>query len=148
MEEQLNERLLGVWLGLSAVLRNDRFTQKISYNEAFVCSLLARRQAQKPEHPRLTMGDLRGETRMIKSQVNKVVTDLEQKGFVERRRADHDRRVVCVELTEKGRAVYTQEHDRILAFVDRVIDDIGKRDAHRTVKLLGKIIVCVDRLTQ
>jgi len=57
----------------------------------------------KLEEPH-SMGQLAELMRCDNSQITTLVNRLEQKGFVERKVAPHDRRVKMIELTTKGRA--------------------------------------------
>lgn len=146
LQEPLNEALLGAWLTLSAVLRNERFVERLSFNEAFLCGILERQRVAYPQAPYLPIRDLCRETRMLKSQLNKVITDMEEKGLVQRRRLSGDRRLVYVELTEAGQAQYGREHARILEIVDRVIKQLGTEEAENTIACLYGIIRAVDTL--
>lgn len=141
----LNEQLLATWLGLSAVLRNDRFMRELSFNEAFICGLTERQRQDNPAHPFLAMGELCRQTRMLKSQVHRVISGMEQKGLATRHRAPHDKRVVYVGMTDRCRALYAREHARILTIVDYIINDLGTDDIVRTIQLLDRIIGSVDR---
>lgn len=147
-QEPLNETLLGAWLTLSAVLRNERFVEELSFNEAFLCGILERQRAACPDAPYLPMRDLCRETRMLKSQLNKVIMDLEEKGLATRRRLVGDRRLVYVELTQAGRALYAREHARILEIVDKVIFQLGEAESENTIACLYGIIRAVDALME
>lgn len=137
---QLQEALLAAWIDLSAVLRNDRImSEHLSYNEAVLCGLLEKQRAACPEAPWLPIRELCAQTRMLKSQVNKIIMDMEERGLALRRRLAGDRRLVFVELTEKGRETYKLEHARVLAIVQRVIANIGEREALAATELLNTL---------
>lgn len=144
----LPEELLGAWLALSAVLRNERFMDTLSYNEAFLCGLLERQRVACPAQPCLPIRELCSSTRMLKSQLNKVITDLEEKGLVCRRRLAGDRRLVYVELTAQGQALYAREHAHILGIVEQVITQMGEPAVRGAIGSLQEIIHAVDALTQ
>ena len=42
--EELNEELIAAWMELVAAVENRRVVSGLSFNEALVCNLLARRQ--------------------------------------------------------------------------------------------------------
>ena len=100
--ENLNEELLAAWLKLSSVVNNERIVSTIPFNEAHVCNLLYRRRLEAP-NDYLTATDLCGKTRILKSQMNKVLASLERRGLIERFRARDDRRkltkveIICKE---------------------------------------------------
>ncbi len=59
-----------------------------------------------------------------------IVDRLERDGFVERLRDDHDRRVVLVGLTEKGRATYRQADEHMCTMLCQFLAALP--DAERT----------------
>ena len=142
----VNEKLLEVWLKLSAVLRNQRFMSDLSFNEAFICSLIDKQKREFPDHPYLPIREICNYTRLLKSQVNRTISELEQRGLVERFRQKGDRRLVYVRLCEEKMHIFQQEHESILAFVDRLIARIGIDDTLMTIKLLNKISNQVELL--
>ena len=73
--ENLNEKLLAAWLKMSSVVNNERIVSTIPYNEAHVCNLLYRQQLESPESY-LTVTELCAQTRILKSQMNKVLASL------------------------------------------------------------------------
>ncbi len=66
------------------------------FNEAFVCNLLSRQDAAQP----LTATDLCQRTKLLKSQMNKVLSEMERKGYIQRIRSEKDKRQVLLHLTE------------------------------------------------
>ncbi len=73
--ENLNEKLLNAWLTLSSVVNNERIVSSIPFNEAHVCNLLYRQRMENPG-VFLTATELCARTRMLKSQMNKVLASL------------------------------------------------------------------------
>ena len=103
------EQLLSAWLTLSSTLWNERIVTGMTFNEAFVCNLLSRQDAAQP----LTATDLCQRTKLLKSQMNKVLSEMERKGYIQRIRSEKDKRQVLLHLTEAGQAAYakgTQRH--------------------------------------
>ena len=98
------ERLLSAWLTLSSTLWNERIVTGMTFNEAFVCNLLSRQDAAQP----LTASDLCQRTKLLKSQMNKVLSEMERKGYIQRIRSEKDKRQVLLHLTEAGQAAYAK----------------------------------------
>ena len=71
-------------------------------------------KALDPEHP-VAMSELAGILGCDNSNVTGIVDRLEYRGLVERRPADHDRRVKLLALTEDGRALRAAIGDRLHA---------------------------------
>ncbi len=125
----LNEELLTVWLRLTSVIDNQRLVSDLPFNEAIVCNLLAKAQQAGSC---LTASDLCAHTRILKSQMNAILVSLERKGVIARQRSQQDRRQVELRLLPAGLERYQAAHGRVLAMVDRLIEDMGE-DAVRTL---------------
>ena len=93
--DAISEELLSAWLRLSNVINNQRLVEGQSFNQAQVCGLLARAQEKGRS---LTAGDLCRETRILKSQMNAILSSLEREGVISRRRDEQDRRRVEIAL--------------------------------------------------
>ena len=120
-----NEKLLSAWLKLTASLWNERIVMTMSFNEAFVLSLLAKNSKENPYCPTLTATALCEDTGLLKSQMNRTLNILEDKGYIIRLKSSRDKRVVFVSLTPAGRAAYHKEHEHILDVVDNIANRIG-----------------------
>jgi DNA-binding MarR family transcriptional regulator len=71
-------------------------------------------KALDPEHP-VAMSELAGILGCDNSNVTGIVDRLEYRGLVERRPAEHDRRVKLLALTDEGRELRTSIGDRLHA---------------------------------
>lgn len=75
-----------------------------------------------------------------KGNISTIITNLEDRGLVERRRDDEDRRYVNVHLTDEGRALISDvfpEHARLITEVFEVLDDEEIEELSRLCKKLG-----------
>ena len=88
---QLSEEVIAAWMQLIAAVENRRVVSGLSFNEALVCNLLARR---REEGGCLTASELCVKTRILKSQMNAILRSLEDKGVITRTPSPADRRVV------------------------------------------------------
>ena len=122
---QLNEALLGAWLRLSISINNSRVVSEISYKESLICNILYRNATESPEQS-LTATDLCKETRILKSQMNRILTQLENKNLITRERSPEDKRKVFIRLTSEQSNAYIKQHAQILALLDTIIDKLAQ----------------------
>ena len=87
------DRLLAAWLSLTSTLWNKRLVSTLTYNEAHVLGILLRAEDTGRA---CTATTLIAQTRLLKSQMNKVLTTLEGKGFLLRMRSEADKRVILI----------------------------------------------------
>ncbi len=140
------EQLLSAWLTLSSTLWNERVVTGMTFNEAFVCNLLSHQAQEAPDHP-LTATDLCEHTRLLKSQMNKVLSEMEKKGYIQRLRSTKDRRQIFLRLTEEGQRAYDAEHAAITLILNRLIADIGEEKALRTAEAVTEIAQSLKKMT-
>lgn len=137
------EQLLDAWLNLTSTLWNTRVVSSLPYNEAHIMGILLRRsEAESP----MTATDLIGCTRLLKSQMNKILTRLESRGYITRTRSAQDRRMIHVRLTEAGKTAYLAEHKGVEALLGQLITKIGEARALSVAKDLSEIAAVLDAL--
>ena len=86
----------------------------------------------------LTMSELSTELMVSNGNVTGVIDRLEKSGFVERNRAEHDRRIQYIRLTKDGRRNFNKmarHHERWLA---ELFGDLSVNDMTRLQSLLLK----------
>ena len=144
--DSLRENLLLAWMEMAVCIRGNRFLSRLSFNESLVCSLLYRRM--KNCDPPMTAADLCRRTRLLKSQMNQVLSGMEKKGLICRTPSDTDRRSVCVSLQEDAVPTYLAEHAGILKVVGRVCDSLGPSQTRELTRLLHAAVQAVDSDSQ
>ena len=142
---QLNEVLLGAWLKISTAINNRRLVSEMSYNESLICNILYRNAMESPEQT-LTATDLCNETRILKSQMNRILTQLENKNLITRERSTEDKRKVFVRLTSEQSNAYLKQHAQILSLLDTIIDKLGKEQTERIIHALNGISDVADEV--
>ena len=135
------DKLLDSWLNLTSTLWNTRLVSSLTYNEAHVMGLLLRHSTQA--NP-MTATDLIRRTRLLKSQMNKILTTLESRGFITRTRAELDKRMIFIHLTEEGTQAYLNEHKRVDAILNQLIGKIGTDRALYIARELQEITEILD----
>ncbi len=136
--DSLNEDLLQAWLGVSMAINNDRISLDLPYNESLICHLLYRRHLQHGEQP-LTATDLCRMTKMQKSQMNRTLTGMEEKGLVSRERSASDKRQIHVMLRLEQLDAYEKQHKKILGIIDELVTIMGKEKAEEALAIFRLI---------
>lgn len=137
------DKLLDSWLNLTSTLWNTRLVSTLTYNEAHVMGLLLRHSTA--ENP-MTATDLIRRTRLLKSQMNKILTALEARGYITRTRAALDKRMIFIRLTQEGTEAYLQEHKGVEAILNQLVSKIGPERALLVAKELGDITEILDSI--
>ena len=135
------DKLLDSWLNLTSTLWNTRLVSSLTYNEAHVMGLLLRHSTQ--ENP-MTATDLIRRTRLLKSQMNKILTALESHGYITRTRAEMDKRMIFIHLTQDGINAYQSEHKNVEAILAQLVERIGCERALFIARELGEITEILD----
>jgi len=130
--EKLNERLLSAWLTLSTVVDNERLVSSIPFNEAHVCNLLYQQRRDNPDEY-LTATDLCASTRMLKSQMNKVLASLEKRNMITRFPSPDDKRKAYIKLVEENLHLYEAIHARTMLIVDHAIEQFGVETSEKMI---------------
>lgn len=141
----INEALLGAWLRLSTRVVNHRMVSELSYNEALICNILFREKMTNPQH-RITATDLCNETKMLKSQMNRTLGQLEARGLIRRERSTEDKRRIFVFMNPEQLDTYHALHQKILKLVDSIVAEIGEAKAKVITDLMEEISGVADQL--
>ena len=139
--ENLDEKLLSAWLQLSILISNDRVVADMPFKEALVCNILS-----KEDGSRLTATDLCEKTKTLKSQMNRVLNSMEEKGLICRERSTEDKRQVYVKLNWEQSEAYQKEHSKNLQLVNAIIDKLGKEKAKSIIEDLEAISAIAEEV--
>ena len=134
-DQQLQEDLLHAWMEMSVFIRGNRILSDLSFNEVMICGMLHRQQEDAPP---LTATELGERTNLLKSQINHILTSMEQRGLIERTRSTTDKRVVYVRLSPEGHAIYLREHTRVMEILGAVYQEFGQEKAFELTSMLKK----------
>lgn len=136
------EELLTAWLKLSAVVRNERMVKYLSFREVFILNILTHAEADSF----ITATDIIEKTGMLKSQVNKVLTDLEEIGYITRAKDSVDKRRIRLQITQKGTEIYQKEHEGILNILNKVCSKLGEERIDTFVNEVYSIADAIENL--
>lgn len=137
----LQEELLHAWMQMSVFIRGNRLLTDFSFNEIMICGLLFRQQ-ESGATP-LTATELGEQTNLLKSQINHILTQMEQRGWIERIRSTSDKRVIYVHLSELGRESYLKEHANVLKILNTVHRELGSEKTLELTTLLNQATAVV-----
>lgn len=132
----MDEALLTAWLKVSVNLRNHRLVHHLPYNQAFVCHFIY--QAEQ-SGARITATQLCEYTGMLKSHINKILSDLTKKNLVEIRVNPIDRRKRFIFFTESGKKIYLEEKKNSMAIAAYAAQQLGEEDTRQVIRLFDKI---------
>ncbi len=130
--------LLQSWVKLSGILKNSRFTKGLSYNESIIMLQLYE-QFQNNESSLLSVKEIIACTGMLKSQVNRTINALEQKGLLERCRLEGDQRIVYIRCCRKNLDDFLKVHDSSMSIARSIEEIIGPEDTAAFIRIVEKI---------
>lgn len=127
-EQDPAEALLGSWLHMTYTIRGNRFLESLSLNSMAILNLL---QQVDENEPGMTASELIRQTGLLKSQMNKELASLKDKGIVESVENAEDGRSVYNRITQIGRRAYKAEHDRVMTLLHRIEEALGTDETRR-----------------
>ncbi len=119
--EKIMRSIFDLVLTFSKMLNFNNEVENLRAIELYVLLYVAQKGSQK-------MSELAQAFSMTKSNITFLVDSLEQKGFVSRSRSDEDRRVIMIELTQKGQQIYKQILSDFSKLIDKVTSWIPPED--------------------
>lgn len=137
------EKLLGAWMAMAIGIRGNRILKTLSFNEMVICRLLYQARL---ENRRITATDICRETRLLKSQVNKVLNDMEKNGMICRQRDEGDKRRVFLLMKEESEEIYLTEHARVMAIVKQVSERLGENEVEALIDKMNKVVAVMDEI--
>ncbi len=136
--DELKENIVLAWVQLSAILKNNRITSGLAYNEAVVMLLLYH-EYKKTKQAFLPLSKIIGETKMLKSLANRTISSLEAKGLVVKEASASDKRTVLVRALPNSAPQFLQVHRHSLELADEICNIIGEEDALAFIRIAQKI---------
>lgn len=136
----MEERLVTDWLLISNIIRNNRIINDLPYREVIVIAILKRHNCQ------MTFKDLTIQSKILKSQLNKTLNNLEKKQFIVKKINEFDHRSKMIYLTEEGIKEYDSFHPKALQLGKEIIDILGNDNAETLALIFEKVIKEQDKL--
>lgn len=126
--------LIQSWVQLSGMLKNSRFTKELPYNEAIVML-----QLYQAGNSPISMKEITAKTHMLKSQVNRTINSLEEKGLLERCESEGDRRVGYVRAIKERMDLFLQVHASSMDIAENISNIIGPEDTDHFIRIVNKL---------
>lgn len=142
--KNLNEQLLEAWLRLSVIISNNKMVSDMPYNEALICNLLYENHLQNPEK-NLTATDLCNRTKMLKSQMNRTLNSMEEKGLITRLPSDSDKRLMYIVFDAESE-IYRNQHQKILELIDTMTKKTGAEKSRKILEALNTIADAAEEI--
>lgn len=72
-------------------------------------------------------------------RVASALNSLAKKGFIERNRAENDKRVVIVTITESGKSFMMEEYNKLISMMQHTLQQLGEKDAQELIRIIKRI---------
>lgn len=92
--------------------------------------------------------DLVAYTYMDKTQVSRLINQLEQRGLVQRQAGKQDQRTQQLSLTADGKALLRQIIPKAIEWENRLIDSLDGSEYQQLVEMIAKLETQLDKLSQ
>lgn len=143
--QSLNEALLASWVRLSTAVVNNRLVSDMPYNDSLVCHILYRNTLNDNKSD-ITATELCEKTNILKSQMNRILNRLEEKNLIKRIRSQKDKRQVLITFNLEYADAFKKQHEKLIALLDAIIDDIGIEKAKDTIEIFTTVSKTVNKL--
>lgn len=129
------EALVYAWQALASSLWSNRMLAgNLTFNEINVCSFLKRHADVD-----VTATELCEATGLQKSQMNRVISELEARGYLRRERSTKDRRLVFLRMQPEGNTAYQCEREAIMGTVEQLVMSLGQDNAIMTAEMVQEL---------
>lgn len=145
ISDKMAEELLGAWMAMSIGIKGNRILKSLSFNEMVICRLLYQAGRDGRE---ITATDVCKETRLLKSQVNKVLNDMEKKELIYRHRDVEDKRRVFIRMKEESKGIYLNEHARVMDIIGQVCDRLTGQEVEILIEKMSKVVAVMDEISE
>ena len=132
------EKLLEAWVSLSSILKNNRITKGLMYNESIIM-LLAYRKYQTSEEKKISLKEIIHTTNMQKSLVNRTVNALIDKNLLERVKSEGYKRIQYVQCVKENIETFLMVHKESLHIVSEIVSIIGEKDTDTFISIVNKL---------
>lgn len=138
MENNIQNNLILSWVKLSGMIKNNRITTGLKYNEAIVMLILYSSYLEDGVGS-VSVQDIIKETGMLKSLVNRTIGNLEKKGLIEYNVGTSDRRTRMVKCVKEKLDVFLSVHNSSLGVSQSIINIIGEQDTATFINIVDKL---------
>ncbi|MDE7212971.1 MAG: hypothetical protein K2N42_00150 [Anaeroplasmataceae bacterium] len=130
----MKEELIQCWIELTATIKNNRVTKRVSYNEAIILNYAYHAYLNNEG---LYMQEIIKKTKMLKSLCNRTINLLMDKGFLRR---ELDGNQVIVYLNPDKVNDYLEIHQETFAYLKPVFEILEEKDQMDFIRIAQKIL--------
>lgn len=125
----LEEEMLRSYINMSANIKENRLLSDLSFNEIMVMNLIVEEE--------MSFKEIQERLNILKSQLNRIINDLKNKGLIETYVPLDDKRKLMI---KKGNniSLYFKEHEKMLNLMSLVKKELGENDFKKLIELLDR----------
>ena len=125
---EINENILSSWIRVMLAIDSQRLIKDMPFNEAVICNILYHGEKK------MTATDLCEITGMKKSQMNRTLTAMEDKGMIKRERSLNDKRQIYISIDENNKDIYMKMHENTLKIVEKIASKLDKKELEEVIR--------------
>lgn len=144
-ERERMEELLGAWMRMSIGIKGNRILKDLSFNEMVVCRLLYQARQEGRE---ITATEICKHARLLKSQVNKLLGEMEKRELIYKHRDSEDKRRVFIRLREESLSVYLTEHEHVMSIIGQVCERLTNQEVEILIEKMSKVVAIMDEIEE
>lgn len=133
----MEEQLLNAWLSLSLAIGMEHHVNEMPFNESMICNILYMQELDNKSL--MTASELCEKMRMHKSQMNRTLNAMEEKGYICRNRDQIDKRKVYVSLIHDNLSLYKKQHKRLINKIHNFIEKYGEEKTMNIIVLFKEL---------
>lgn len=130
---EINENILSSWIRLMLAIDAERLIKDMPFNEAVICNILYH------DDNKMTATALCEITGMKKSQMNRTLTAMEDKGMIKRERSLDDKRQIYISLNENNKDVYMKMHENTLRTVEKIASKLDRKELEEVIRVFNLV---------
>ena len=130
---EINENILSSWIRVMLAIDSQRLIKDMPFNEAVICNILYHGEKK------MTATDLCEITGMKKSQMNRTLTAMEDKGMIKRKRSLNDKRQIYISIDENNKDIYMKMHENTLKIVEKIASKLDKKELEEVIRVFNLV---------
>ena len=99
-------------------------------------------------HEPITVTDIQKHVALDTGRISRIVSKLEDRGFVQKTRLQVDRRKVWIEMTDEGREIASRLMERIESFYVKIMSRITDDELTHLIAFIEKMLANAERIRQ
>ena len=99
-------------------------------------------------HEPITVTDIQKHVALDTGRISRIVSKLEDRGFVQKTRLQVDRRKVWIEMTDEGREIASRLMERIESFYVKIMSRITDDELTHLIAFIEKMLANAERVRQ